>query len=353
MYRDKILSERELDVLRFLRNGWAGDAIIAGGAVRDFILNKPYKDIDIWFSTRDEKVTPQRFLEITMPKELSFKMGKDFVDIPPNMQGEPGVVREVRDELFVRPARADVLVVGRRDAAPVPDSADDLSGAHMREASARGRAVLWQFSFYLDGTQYQVMQVSDDPIKFMEEEFDIGLCKAYHDGKEIVRSKAFEYDLKHKTFTIDGKALGSKNFDWSINRHLPRLKALYPDFKERIITKPAAEKKKKKKATLDFDEISNWAVQANAADGVLRGAMNRIRNNAEPLPTWEFRNQTPITVEQRNMLVERYEIWSGVVGDARRARIRVIVRDGSADIVENFLEGPGVGNSVVLETFTI
>ena len=323
--RDKILNEEHLDVFRYLKEKFMGDGILAGGAVRDQIMGKPFKDIDIWFHSTKIGV-PQRFFEVYLPRDLKFDPMKDYIDIPFSFPPVPK--REDRDtpeperfatepggpewERELQDARNRIFG-GRRERRPVrintwpPDPTEntafginfnapaqegemlDSSGGFIGHPSKK-RRVNYMFSMYYKGVQYQVMNLSVNPKGFVNDAFDIGFCKVMHDGRKVLRTQAFEKDLKDKTFTIDGASLGSKNFEWTMKRHLPRLKAIYPEFKENIISLPEVEKedaaRKAKHADRDLFRplrvfntnavdatqtlttaatITNFAIQAQAA----------------------------------------------------------------------------------------
>ena len=238
MYRKQILNEDHLSVFRFLKEKFMGDALIAGGAVRDQIMGKEFKDIDIWFNDFSSDDL-QRFFEISLPKELGFKCGEDYLDIP--------------ESFFVVPPGRELRDAGRpahRDRQPSLINLDDMeredegSGSGFMNAHPpKKRRVDFMFSFFFKGTQYQLMRVNVNPFDFIKEEFDVGFCKVIHDGKRIIKTKEFDYDLEHKVFSIDGKKLGQRNFEWCVKRHIPRLKELYPEFKERIVSRPSVEKK--------------------------------------------------------------------------------------------------------------
>ena len=130
------------------------------------------------------------------------------------------------------------------------------------------RRINYSLSFYYRGSQYQLMNINVSPQEFVEKEFDMGFCKIMHDGEKLIRTKAFDYDLEHKFFTINGKRLGAANFKWSTTKHLPRLKLLYPDFKENIVSVPEEEKKPAlKKSPKKLDYQSNYPHGYVASNG--------------------------------------------------------------------------------------
>ena len=92
MYRNKVLGDEHLEVFRYLKDKFMGDALIAGGAVRDMFFKRPFKDIDIWYHSQKIGV-PQRFFEIYLPKDLQFNPKEDYIDVNAQFPGE-----EIRPE---------------------------------------------------------------------------------------------------------------------------------------------------------------------------------------------------------------------------------------------------------------
>src|SRR3990167_8400453 len=313
MYREQILNEEHLDVLRNLRKFLMPDAIIAGGAIRDYVMGKPFKDVDIWFSVHNPKLNLQQSFEILLPKLLKFDAKNDFVDVPRNfnwdilneLNSEPSLQRRasrrtinnwIRSVAPESPAQegagvtlsttnnplewlpvtssqqgeALAMYATTTDSADIQQESREFYAARIFDDAAKQieespypvfldknpkRRINYSLSFYYRGSQYQLMNINVSPQEFVEKEFDMGFCKIMHDGEKLIRTKAFDYDLEHKFFTINGKRLGVANFKWTTTKHLPRLKLLYPDFKENIVSVPEEEKKptpKKKPKELDY-----------------------------------------------------------------------------------------------------
>ena len=344
MYREQILNEEHLDVLRNLRKFLMPDAIIAGGAIRDYVMGKPFKDVDIWFNAHNPKLNLQQSFEILLPKLLKFDAKNDFVDVPRNFNWD--ILNELDGGLPPR-RRAANRIFGNRhglyfgiddpvapenvapespaqegagvtlsttnnplewltvtsspayaittDSADIQQESREVTAARIFDDAAKQieespypvflyknpkRRINYSLSFYYRGSQYQLMNINVSPQEFVEKEFDMGFCKIMHDGEKLIRTKAFDYDLEHKFFTINGKRLGAANFKWSTTKHLPRLKLLYPDFKENIVSVPEEEKKpalKKRPKELDYphgyvapngnwwdDEIKMWITPPRA-----------------------------------------------------------------------------------------
>ena len=288
MYRHKILGKEELEVFNYLKDKFMPDAVIAGGAVRDLIMEKPFKDIDIWFNHTKVGI-PQRFFELSLPKELGFKCGEDYVDIPLNFAGER--MRTAPDEEvvdFEEPGGRPATRPGMTTLRGIERAAQNIAGltvtgtprrftfdnsafqnvaatGSMPPTMAKARhKVLYSFSMYYKGVQYQIMNLGMSPKGFVKEAFDIGFCKAMHDGKKIIRLPEFDTDLKNKTLTLDGKTLGAANFKWAMEKHIPRLLKLYPDFKVNVTSHPPEEKKRNPQISYEqeINRIANARVDA-------------------------------------------------------------------------------------------
>jgi len=301
MYNNEILGEKHLKVLNYLKEEFMPDAVIAGGAVRDQVMDKPFTDVDILFFTKKPETDIQQFFELKLPKDLAFREG-DFIDIrsnitiPPDLYGDRhrrayhdwhatprrplfspnlfglvpqdsqptdrrSLTRTTDGLVAVIPEtgpRAGQLVMQEPAGSPVQTAwaplGDSLPQAVLEdplwpeffqtddsyeklEFNGR-RQIQTVINFFYRGVKYQFIRCSISPIVFCREEFDVGFCKIMHDGERVIKTNAFDKDQKSKTLTIHGKHLGPINFKWAMERHIPRLQKKYPDFRVNVVSTP-------------------------------------------------------------------------------------------------------------------
>src|SRR4051812_35702813 len=73
----KILDKEHLELLRHVQKIMHKQAIIAGGAVRDMVMGKPYRDIDIWIRHK-RGGNLAKAVEYILPHALKFDK-EDFI----------------------------------------------------------------------------------------------------------------------------------------------------------------------------------------------------------------------------------------------------------------------------------
>lgn len=122
-------------------------AIIAGGAVRDLILGRKPKDLDIFVSVRAHTLAVMR------PSGYSWGFN----------------------------AYHDAL---------------NSSAFRIRNIyQSKWRGIIQPLQ------SIELEEMADDPLTLIEN-FDFGICMAAYDGKEIIRSRHFDHDVEHKVFTL-------------------------------------------------------------------------------------------------------------------------------------------------------
>jgi len=77
-------------------------------------------------------------------------------------------------------------------------------------------------------TTYNIIAVDMDPIKYVEQCFDVGLCKAYCDGSRIRLTADFMHDSQHHEITLVSKEINESEFRHVMSRHIPKIKNKYP-----------------------------------------------------------------------------------------------------------------------------
>ena len=173
-------------------------AIIAGGYIRDLYHGVPYTDCDIFLWNPDS-----------------------------GSNGEwSGPVPDVNDPDYIK------QLVGFHSRHEFDD--EELVWAHDPEdgndytLTDQVRAV-WNVSLGED--DYQLVFVNERPTYHVGHFFDIGLCKAWCDGKKVHFMEEFMTDSTNKTITICDATLSKKHFNYILKMHLPRIKRKYPGYK--------------------------------------------------------------------------------------------------------------------------
>lgn len=178
------LSSHSITTLKqFQRVGYKS-ALIAGGAVRDAYFNRPPHDIDIyiWNSTASNETIDLEF-QVMNKQALSQLFGSDISVV-------------VRDNYSKRETHISTV--------------NDVY-----ESS--------------QGIMYQVIVLNINPIEYVMQHFDIGLCMCYCDGIKMRYGDAFLHDALNKQLTVRGN-LTEQEYLYSINHHLKKLKKYFPDF---------------------------------------------------------------------------------------------------------------------------
>ncbi len=157
------------------------EAIIAGGAIRDLYHNKPIKDIDIYVPNDDTVAI----------HDVSFWV-----------------------QLF--------------DLNRMHGDCIEHSGVEGESYDGKNHiGMVWEIQKL--GTLYNIIIVDVNPTDYVNNFFDIGLCKAYCDGKKIRLTADFMRDSQNKLLTVVSKHLPQEEFDGMMDNHVARLKIKYPE----------------------------------------------------------------------------------------------------------------------------
>lgn len=157
-----------------------GEIAIAGGFVRDLLLNKRIKDIDVYV-----------------------RRGVHY-------------------------AMVEVWMLGK--------GMTKMEGSAEYDGGDEGDVEVWTSK---DGS-YQLIITNDYPSVYVSERFDIGLCQAllYGDG-EIHTTPAFEWDVVEKCITICPRpTISLANLGNALANHYPRVQKKYPDYTLRVCNYP-------------------------------------------------------------------------------------------------------------------
>ena len=164
-------------------------AIVAGGAIRDSIMNTTVNDIDVYL------LDPAHCAN--SPTDIMNK--RILYSIFSHVQHE-------QDRLIEHSTTAKVKY-------------------YMNDLISQ----VW--NVFIGSAKIQVIVLKKDPVDFVLENFNIGLCQAYYDNTSITLTPEFLNDMNNKTLTIVGEKMTQVDMDNTIRFHLPKLRAKFPNFK--------------------------------------------------------------------------------------------------------------------------
>ena len=165
---------------------------IAGGSIRDTILAKKVKDIDLWITIPDWIVEKAGVDRLTLLGEISGREGWTFSGVDNNDSG----------------------------------------------ADPEGRGIIGVYEYQFDSVEqpYNIIVLNEDrpPMEIMRE-FDFGICQVGINPYGIgIVNKEFVEDVKNKTFTQTREQSPERK-----QERLRRLQQKFPDFKEpSVIVRP-------------------------------------------------------------------------------------------------------------------
>ena len=161
------------------------EAIIAGGAIRDLCHGKTVKDVDIYVpcETTSTKDSLCAFEEDFWGEIFSFNNPDDYIE-------------------------------------QAGDSDESYEGKNHI-------GIVWEIQS--EGVLYNIILVDINPIEYVEKYFDIGLCKAYFDGKRFRLTADFINDSKNKTLTVVVNNIKQGEFEHMMEWHVAKLQRKYKD----------------------------------------------------------------------------------------------------------------------------
>ena len=179
-------------------------AVIAGGAVRDAYFHKIIHDIDIFY-----QINPSNPEDLHNRTKVVKLLELDTVDTTP--ADEAGMVFTFFDyaDDFI------VLFDGKRRT-----KKSYYSSPHIKSVVEVGK----------DESIYQLIGLSCDPLTYINQYFDVDLCRCYCDGQRMRYTQAFLNDAGQQTITISGD-LTVGEYRYSLKNHIPRLRRYYPNFR--------------------------------------------------------------------------------------------------------------------------
>lgn len=168
---------------------------IAGGCVRDTLLKRPIKDIDIMIEVRS------------------------WYNDPHETEEDIDYIVEQLDKLFFTKGQC-------KSAISVESRRGRYSGSHMDLASVWG----WEHGF--NDYPVDVLFVAQHPSDEIKEQFDFGICQAWVGFYGLETTRAFWKDQTDKTITYLRKdGVTSPAQLEACGKHATRLLAKYPGWK--------------------------------------------------------------------------------------------------------------------------
>lgn len=213
-HRVGMLPQEWLKALRAFQQNGAEEAIIAGGAIRDTLNEKPVKDVDIFLRSRGSTRKNRKFLKKVFEasglevREQEFRYTDAYGDVTVKKKLFPDPKKQTDDQFN------EAAIPRERQL----ESWTVIAGARKEE---------YNIIFVSDTLDKKLMKeyagTSDSRSIFaggLLEAFDIGLCQVATDGREIVSTDAYKEDVKNKRITLT-----RPNF--TTDDHLKRVMAKY------------------------------------------------------------------------------------------------------------------------------
>lgn len=165
-------------------------AIIAGGALRDLIVEKPIKDVDIFISDMDMNVDQTGVFE-QLANALGIAMLQECEESD-------------RDFLRVDNDFKSIKV----DFSDVAAKTGQINSEYLSADS--DRVVYESFINYIVSVKYnsviyQLILTEAEPKSYVYNDFDFGICKIFFDGNKLTATEEFWYDYENKQITFAGK----------------------------------------------------------------------------------------------------------------------------------------------------
>lgn len=186
--------------LHLMHKSGHDSAIIAGGAIRDMFHGVEISDVDIFVQYKTLPDTPKRSFNHDEWNEYwrdVFQLGSKFFS----------TVQWVYSPYTH------------------PDDEDHVPEGHHVSA-------VWDV--ISEGISYQIIMLNIDPVTYVEQQFDFGICRAYFDGSRVRYSREFVRDSRNRTITLVCDTLTDAQVRYAITNHLSKILAKYPGYRLEI-----------------------------------------------------------------------------------------------------------------------
>lgn len=199
-------TDHMIQTLQLIHNAGHDSAIIAGGAIRDAYHGVIESDIDIFIM--HPSVFPQGSAKPDcMPaQQFSHNDWKDY---------------------WSRVLRLRTTQFGPSDSASAAFSvyAADTDLEHMPS-----QEILAVWNVFRGLNMYQIIFLNMDPVAYVNDKFDFGLCKAYCDGHKVHFTRDFMHDSHNRKISMVGKDLTTAQVKYALDHHWPRIQEKYPGY---------------------------------------------------------------------------------------------------------------------------
>jgi hypothetical protein len=187
-------------------------AIIAGGAIRDTYHNKPVRDIDlyIWSPETSNEHTTRSIKDVLKQLDASHPTRIEPIPAP------------AAPTFYIKSAKSP--------AHQAPAIIRPSMGTDCGESIYDTAYISGVIPCTIKGQDFEFIITSINPILYVNDFFDIGLCKCYSDGHKIQLTSDFIEDSLNKTLTIVGKDMHQCHIDYTMQNHVPKLQEKYPNY---------------------------------------------------------------------------------------------------------------------------
>jgi hypothetical protein len=202
--RVTLLSEEWRKTLKAFQDQGAGEAVIAGGALRDFYAKRAVKDVDIFLASRGSEGKNKKFLKNAF-EAAGLKIreqyigGSDFRKIP-----APASSKDFQ------PAQQDYWS-GKQIPASALESWTIVAGPQKTEYNI----------IFVNGPLGE--RLAKKNTLALLDAFDIDLCQIATNGVDLISTPAYREGVRRKRITMRNEKETSRD-------HLQRLVKKYPDF---------------------------------------------------------------------------------------------------------------------------
>ena len=109
------------------------------------------------------------------------------------------------------------------------DRVDTLSETDAEYDIENSEHIVAVYAMVMNDIDYNFIMVDCDPIQYVKERFDFGICKVYCDGIKITYTEEFMADVANKTLTFADTPFSKAGFTHAMHIHFAKLRKKYPN----------------------------------------------------------------------------------------------------------------------------